>query len=57
MISERSRDSCFFTFVNVDNELAHRPVSQIYPATYAEDARYLAARRSLHSLLEHHAIM
>jgi len=50
-------NSCFFTFVNVDSELAHRPVPQIYPASYAEDARYLAARRSLHSLVEHHTIM
>jgi len=33
---------CFFAFVNVDSELAHQPVPTIYPATYAEDARYLA---------------
>ena len=50
-------NSCFFTFVNVDNELAHQPVPEIYPATYAEDARYLAAHRSLLALIEHHAIM
>jgi acyl-CoA hydrolase len=50
-------NSCFFTFVNVDAELAHRPVPPVYPATYAEDARYLAAHRSLRSLLEHHAII
>lgn len=50
-------NSCFFTFVNVDSELAHKPVPEIYPATYAEDARYLAAHRSLLSLVEHHAIV
>lgn len=50
-------NSCFFTFVNVDGELAHRPVPPIYPATYAEDARYLAANRNLRELVEHHAIM
>lgn len=48
-------NSCFFTFVNVDNDLAHRPVPPIFPATYAEDARYLAAHRSLQSLIAHHA--
>jgi len=50
-------NSCFFTFVNVDSELAHQPVPQVYPAAYAEDARYLAAHRSLLSLREHHAII
>jgi acyl-coenzyme A thioesterase 9 len=50
-------NSCFFTFVNVDGELAHQPVPEIYPATYAEDARYLAAHRSLRALVEHHAII
>jgi acyl-CoA hydrolase len=50
-------NSCFFTFVNVDRDLAHQPVPPIYPATYAEDARYLAAHRSLHALVEHHAII
>ena len=33
---------CTFTFVNVDPELRPMPVPQIYPTTYAEDARYLA---------------
>jgi len=47
-------NSCFFTFVNVDSELAHQPVPAIYPATYAEDARYLAAHRSLQALVGHH---
>jgi acyl-coenzyme A thioesterase 9 len=41
----------------VDGELAHQPVPEIYPATYAEDARYLAAHRSLQALVEHHAII
>ncbi|MBC8017838.1 MAG: acyl-CoA thioesterase [Verrucomicrobia bacterium] len=50
-------NSCFFTFVNVDSQLAHQPVPPIYPATYAEDARYLAAHRSLRALVEHHAII
>jgi acyl-CoA hydrolase len=48
-------NSCFFAFVNVDCELAHQPVGPVYPATYAEDARYLAAHRSLRALVEHHA--
>jgi hypothetical protein len=41
----------------VDNNLVHQPVPEIYPATYAEDARYLAAHRSLQSLIEHHALL
>jgi acyl-CoA hydrolase len=36
---------CSFTFVNVDSELRPMPVPQIYPTTYAEDARYLAGYR------------
>lgn len=50
-------NSCFFTFVNVDSDLAHQPVPPIYPATYAEDARYLAAHRSLQALRAQHAIV
>jgi acyl-CoA hydrolase len=50
-------NSCFFTFVNVNSELVHQPVPQIYPATYAEDARYLAAHRSFQALVEHHALI
>jgi acyl-coenzyme A thioesterase 9 len=50
-------NSCFFTFVNVDRQLAHQPVPVIHPATYAEDARYLAAHRSFRALVEHHAII
>lgn len=36
---------CTFTFANVDANLCRLPVPQIYPTTYAEDARYLAAYR------------
>jgi acyl-CoA hydrolase len=36
---------CSFTFVNVDAGLHPKPVPQIYPTTYAEDARYLAGYR------------
>jgi acyl-CoA hydrolase len=50
-------NSCFFTFVNVDSELAHQPVPPVYPATYAEDARFLAAHRSFQAVVEHHAII
>lgn len=50
-------NSCFFTFVNVDSQLVHKPVPELYPATYAEDARYLAAHRSLQVLVAHHAII
>ena len=50
-------NSCLFTFVNVDKDLRHRPVPAIYPATYAEDARYLAAHRSYQALVGHHTII
>lgn len=46
-------NSCLFTFANVDGELQHHPVPTVHPTTYAEDGRYLAARRSLHALLRH----
>lgn len=36
---------CVFTFVNVDHELRPQPVVPIFPTTYDEDARYLAAHR------------
>lgn len=36
---------CSFTFANVDAELRRLPVPPIYPTTYGEDARYLAAYR------------
>jgi acyl-CoA hydrolase len=50
-------NSCFFTFINVEHNLAHKLVPEIYPATYAEDARYLAAHRSLQTLVEHHKLL
>lgn len=50
-------NSCLFTFVNVDNQLQHQPVPNIYPATYTEDARYLAAYRSHQSMLGHYALI
>lgn len=50
-------NSCLFTFVNVDGELNHRPVPPIYPATYREDARYLNAYRSFHTLTSHYRMI
>lgn len=50
-------NSCLFTFANVDGELAHHPVPTVYPTTYAEDARYLSAHRSLQSLLRHEVLI
>lgn len=38
-------NDCVFTFVNVDHELLPRPVPRVYPTTYEDDARYLAAYR------------
>lgn len=38
-------NTCVFTFVNVDNEMQPQPVPKVYPTTYAEDERYLKARR------------
>src|SRR5258708_2687 len=38
-------NTCVFTFVNVDSDFKPQPVPQIYPTTYAEDGRYLAAYR------------
>jgi len=43
-------NSCLFTFVNVDRDLAHQPVPQVYPSNYLEDARYLKAHRSFKAL-------
>jgi acyl-CoA hydrolase len=36
---------CSFTFANVDADIRRLPVPMVYPTTYAEDARYLAAHR------------
>jgi len=60
-IERRSRDrnvraisnSCLFTFVNVDAEMRPRYALPVYPTTYAEDARLLAARRQHAALLRH----
>jgi len=49
--SKALSNSCLFTFVNLDGEMARKPVPPVYPTTYAEDARYLAAHRSHASLL------
>ncbi len=38
-------NTCVFTFANVDADLRRRPIPPVYPTTYAEDARYLAAYR------------
>jgi acyl-CoA hydrolase len=46
-------NSCLFTFANVDGDLVHHPVPTVYPTTYSEDGRYLAAHRSLQTLLRH----
>ena len=50
-------NSCLFTFVNVDRELRHQPVPDVYPTTYAEEARYLAAHRSYRAISEHYRII
>ena len=46
-------NSCLFTFAHVDGALNHHPVPTVHPTTYVEDGRYLAARRSLQTLLRH----
>lgn len=38
-------NTCVFTFVNVDDDLRPCPVPQVHPATYREDAAFLAAHR------------
>jgi acyl-CoA hydrolase len=55
--SKALSNSCLFTFVHVDEDLNHCPVPQIYPTTYAEDARYLGALRSLQAVVAHHSII
>jgi acyl-coenzyme A thioesterase 9 len=60
-IERRSRDrsvraisnSCLFTFVNVDREMRQRDVPPVYPTTFGEDARLLAARRQQLALSRH----
>jgi len=55
--SKALSNSCLFTFVNVDSDLQHRPVPPIYPGTYAEDARYLAAYRSHRAMQQHYSLL
>lgn len=43
---------CGFTFTNVDANLKRLPVPPVYPTTYAEDARYLAAYRRHKAFLQ-----
>jgi acyl-CoA hydrolase len=43
-------NSCLFTFVNVDPQMALRDVPAVHPSTYAEDGRWLNARRNLRAL-------
>lgn len=50
--SKALSNSCLFTFVNVDRELRPRPVPPVYPTTYAEDARFLAAHRQHEAYLK-----
>ena len=38
-------NTCVFTFVNVDGELTPRAVPPVFPTTYREDDRFLAAHR------------
>ncbi len=55
--SKALSNSCLFTFVNVDQNLCHQNVPEIYPTTYAEDSRYLAAHRSHRAMLEHYELI
>ncbi|MBJ6727702.1 acyl-CoA thioesterase [Geomesophilobacter sediminis] len=55
--SKALSNSCLFTFVNVDRNLVHQSVPAVFPTTYGEDAGYLAAHRSLQTLLEHTSII
>ncbi len=46
-------NSCLFTFVNIDAALRPVPVAPVFPSSYAEDARYLAARRNVAAIRAH----
>nr|WP_320013000.1 hotdog domain-containing protein [uncultured Desulfobulbus sp.] len=50
-------NTCLFTFANIDGNLKHHQVPEVYPTTYAEDARYLAAHRSLQMLLRYEQLI
>jgi len=43
---------CTFTFVHLGSQMERLPVSQVYPTTYAEDARYLVGYRRRKAHLE-----
>jgi acyl-coenzyme A thioesterase 9 len=43
-------NSCLFTFIDLDPSLRPSDVPPVHPSNYAEDARYLAARRNLRAL-------
>jgi acyl-coenzyme A thioesterase 9 len=45
-------NNCLFTFVNVDPDLQKKGVPAVYPASFTEDARYLAGRRRRTSHLQ-----
>ena len=47
-------NSCLFTFANVGRAMQPLPIPPVYPSTYAEDARFLAARRQQAELLSEH---
>ena len=44
-LSSALSNTCVFTFVNVDTNLLPMPVARVFPSSYAEDERYLAAYR------------
>jgi acyl-CoA hydrolase len=44
-------NSCLFTFANVGSRMTLAEVPPVHPATYAEDARWLDARRNLHDIV------
>ncbi|HVJ06089.1 MAG TPA: acyl-CoA thioesterase [Candidatus Saccharimonadales bacterium] len=43
---------CAFTFIHMGRQMERLPVQQLYPTTYAEDARYLAGYRRRKAYLE-----
>ena len=43
-------NSCLFTFVESTSRSGRGEVPAVHPTNYAEDARYLGARRNLHAL-------
>ncbi len=45
-------NSCLFTFVNLDPDLEARATPEVHPSDWAEDGRFLAARRTLAGLRE-----